>query len=89
VALANYLSTQHSLPTFNINPTNLVVSVTNNQMEISWPADHTGWQLQSNGVGLMSTSMWFTVSGSTATNQIFISPDMTKTNVFYRMLYQP
>lgn len=89
VALANYLGTEHNFPTVNVNPTNIVVSLTNNQMLLSWPADHTGWQLQSNGVGLMATSAWFTVSGSATTNQIIISPDMTKTNVFYRMLYQP
>jgi hypothetical protein len=65
-----------------------VVSSSNGQITLSWPADHTGWQLQSNSVGLMATSAWFTVPGSTLTNQITITPVASQTNVFYRMFFQ-
>jgi hypothetical protein len=85
-ALANYLSTQHHFALFNGNRTNLTFSVTGNQLKISWPADHTGWQLQSNSVGLTANGAWFPVPGSTATNQITITPNATNASVFYRMV---
>ena len=37
----------------------------NNQLTLSWPADHIGWGLQSNSVGLMAPGSWFAVAGST------------------------
>jgi len=49
----------------------------------------SGWQLQSNSVGLTATSAWFNVASSTTTNQVTITPDSTRANVFYRLLYQP
>lgn len=73
--------------TINTNPTNIVFSVSNNQLTMSWPADHIGWQLQSNPVGLTASNQWFTVPGSAATNQITVTPDLTKTNVFFRMVH--
>jgi hypothetical protein len=88
-SLNKYLITQHHLVFVNTTPTNIVISVTGNQITLSWPADHIGWQLQSNSVGLTATGAWFTVPGSTATDQIITTLDATKTNVFYRMYYQP
>jgi len=87
-ALGNYLGAQHHFVLFNPSRTNIALSFSNNQMTLSWPADHTGWQLQSNSVGLQATGAWFPVSGSTLTNQITISPDANKTSVFYRMVFQ-
>ena len=87
-ALDIYLSTQHHFVLFNPNRTNIVVAVKNSQMTLSWPVDHTGWQLQSNSVGLTATSAWYTVSGSTLTNQITITPSAESSNVFYRMFFQ-
>jgi hypothetical protein len=90
--LDNYLSTQHGIVLFNGSPTkistSLTASLTNNQITFSWPTDHTGWQLQSNSVGLTATDAWYTVNGSTLTNQITITPSASETNVFYRMFYQ-
>jgi hypothetical protein len=73
----------------NTNPTNILFSASGGQLTLSWPADHSGWQLQSNPVGLTATGSWFTIAGSTMTNQMSFTPDQTTTNVFYRMLYQP
>ena len=58
------------------------------QLTLSWPADHTGWTLQSNAVDLGASSQWYPVPGSAATNQVIITPDPTQANVFYRLLYQ-
>lgn len=71
----------------SLNPTNILFSLSGGQLTLSWPADHIGWQLQSNPVGLTATGSWLTVLGSTATNQMTFTPDRTRTNVFYRMLH--
>jgi autotransporter-associated beta strand protein len=72
-------------PTINPSRTNIVTAVSGNQLTMSWPADHTGWTLQSNSVSLLNTGAWATVSGSTTTNKIIVTMDPTQTNVFYRM----
>jgi autotransporter-associated beta strand protein len=72
-------------PAINPNPTNIVVSVSGNQLTLQWDSDHLGWLLQSNSVSLTDTSAWFTVTGSNATNKFTMPVDATKTNVFYRM----
>ena len=63
-------------------PTSSAVLV-GNQLQLSWPADHTGWRLQ------MSTNLsaanWQDVSGADATNQISIPP--TNANAFFRLVY--
>jgi hypothetical protein len=71
----------------NSNPTNITFSVANNQLTLTWPADHIGWELQSNSVGLTAPDSWFTIPGSTATNQFIVTPDLSGSNVFYRMVY--
>lgn len=70
----------------NPNATNITVSVSGKQLTLSWPADHTGWLLQSNSVSLTSTNSWFTISGSGGTNQFTFTVDPTKPSVFFRML---
>jgi len=75
--------------TVNTSPTNIVVSVTNNQLFLTWPADHIGWQLQaqtnSRAVGISTN--WVNVSGSTSTNQIVVPINLTNGSVFYRLIY--
>ncbi|MGH7951507.1 MAG: hypothetical protein ACREFE_06270, partial [Limisphaerales bacterium] len=88
--LGSYFIAKHNIVLVNTSPTNIVVSAgVGNQITLTWPLDHTGWQLQSNSVGLTATGAWFTVTGSTTTNQMTITPDMTRSNVFYRLFYQP
>jgi hypothetical protein len=72
----------------NPHPTNMVVSVSSGVIHISWPADHTGWNLQSNSVSLTVASDWFTIPGSSATNQVSI-PIGSGKNVLFRLEYQP
>ncbi len=71
------------------NPTNIMVSVSSGNLNLSWPADHLGWTLQTNSVGLAATNMWFAYPGSTSVTNVTISIDQTRTNVFYRMTYTP
>lgn len=55
-------------------------------LSISWPADHTGWRLQSQ-TNSLSTSNWFDLPDSIATNQMSFSIDATLGSVFYRLVY--
>ena len=69
-------------------PTQLGFAVMDNQFQISWPADHTGWQLQSQtnnpGVGLGTN--WVFVGGSIQTNQVTVPPNTTHGAVFFRLM---
>lgn len=71
----------------NTNPTNIVVGVSGGQLTLQWPADHTGWTLQSNSVSLANTGAWYSVPGSTTTNRIVIPINPRQTNTFYRLTY--
>jgi hypothetical protein len=71
-------------------PTNIVAKVTGgNQLLLSWPSDHTGWQLQSqtNPVTIGLTANWFPVANSTITDQIAVPITLTNGCVFYRLMY--
>jgi len=69
-------------------PTDITSTFAGNSLDLSWPADHVGWTLQTNSVGLTSPTSWFPVAGSAATNHVIMAVDRTLTNVFYRLVYQ-
>lgn len=69
--------------------TNIMFSVTGNQLELSWPSNYSGWSLQSNATALAGSSGWFMVPGSAGTNQMQIKIEPGETNVFYRLILPP
>jgi hypothetical protein len=73
----------------NIDPVtaNFKVVPTGQTLHFTWAADHQGWQLYTNAVGLTATSNWYPVSGSAnGTNQdIMVNPQ--KPNVFFQLRY--
>lgn len=71
------------------NPIAFTMNVVGQTLELSWPADHTGWrlQVQTNALTAGLNSIWFDVPGSTATNFISIPIDPGNETVFYRMIY--
>jgi hypothetical protein len=73
------------------NPTNIVLSVTNNLLYLNWPANHTGWQLQAqtNPVTVGISTNWINYNPSTGTNQVVIPMNLTNGSVFYRLIYAP
>jgi len=75
--------------TVNINPTNITTVVSGNQMTLSWPADYTGWRLQTqtNAPGVGLTGTWVDIVGSTSTNQVTIPVNPANGSVFFRMIY--
>jgi hypothetical protein len=73
----------------NTTPTNIVTSVSGNQLTLTWPADHTGWtlQVQTNSINTGLSDNWHDVPGSTAINQVIITIDPANPTVFYRLKY--
>jgi len=74
------------MPSVNTTPTNLAFSVAGNQVTLSWPADHTGWQSQTNS---LAVGNWVGVSGSSTTNQVIVPVNLTDGSVYYRLAYPP
>jgi hypothetical protein len=69
--------------------TNLTIFVTGISLDVSWPADHTGWRLESqtNSINVGLTPTWFTVPDSTTTNHMVFPINPANGSVFYRMAY--
>jgi autotransporter-associated beta strand protein len=72
----------------NPTPTSLITVVSGSSLNFSWPADHTGWSLQTNA-GSLINGTWYTYPGSTTTNAISIPISVSTSNVFYRMQLTP
>lgn len=71
----------------NPTPTNIVATINAGTLTLQWPADHTGWLLQSNSVDLGNAGDWFAVPGSSSTNLVNIPIDANTPHVFYRLSY--
>ncbi|MEI6075073.1 MAG: Ig-like domain-containing protein [Verrucomicrobiota bacterium] len=73
--------------TINPNPPVLQVFFSAGTMSLVWPTN-LGWILQSNSVGLTTTSAWhsYPADGSVGVTNVSITVDPVKTNVFYRMV---
>lgn len=97
LVVTNAYGTNISLVTLNVTssinttPTNIIVTITNNNLYLSWPVDQTGFtlQAQTNPVTVGLTTNWVDVPGSTLTNQVEFPINPTNGTVFYRLLYQP
>ncbi len=68
-------------------PTQLCFVNTAGQLQLDWPADHTGWQLQAqtNSLELGLGTNWVNVSGSTETNQVTVPVIPIDAAVFFRL----
>jgi len=69
--------------------TNIVFQASANQLQLSWPADHLGWHLQSH-TGAFSGSFdtnWTDVPNSSGTNQFFIPLNAGNSSLFFRLVY--
>lgn len=71
------------------NPTNITYASSGGNLTLSWPADHTGWRLetQTNSQAVGLSTNWFTVSDSATTNQMIIPLNATNGSVFFRLVY--
>lgn len=73
--------------TVALNPTNITADVSSNSLQLSWPSDHTGWRVETNAVDITDANSWFTLAGSSATNQLFLPYSTTDSNVFFRLTF--
>lgn len=69
--------------------TNITVSVTSGGLNITWPADHTGWSLQAqtNTLDAGLSNSWFTLPGYETTNSATLPIVATNPMVTYRIFY--
>jgi len=73
---------------FNPNPTNITTHVSGGNLTLTWPADHTGWVLQSqtNAPNTGLTTNWVNVAGSESVDQWVVPVDPSNGSVFYRLV---
>jgi len=63
----------------------LNLSLEQNTLQLDWPADHIGWNLQAQtNPGI--NSQWFPISGSSLTNHLDLTLDRANTSVFFRLI---
>lgn len=68
-------------------PPLLQYALTNSQLHLNWPSDHTGWELESQTPALSAGlgTGWLTVPGSSATNRMSFPINGA---AFYRLVYR-
>ena len=74
----------------NATPTNLTMSLAgNSDLNLAWPGDHTGWQLetQTNPLAVGIGANWVIVPGSDLTNQMTVPIGLTNGAAFFRLMY--
>ncbi len=78
-----------AVSTIGVVGTNLSFTATRNSVELSWPADHTGWrlQVQTNSLAQGLGTNWTDVPNATNTNQITLPLSTTNGAVFFRMVF--
>jgi hypothetical protein len=59
------------------------------QVQLSWPADHTGWklQVQTNSLAFGLSTNWTNVPGSELNNQFFLPVNLASGTFFFRLIY--
>ena len=78
-----------AMPLPSLSPTSITPSVASGELQLSWPADHAGWRLESQtntldgGLG----TNWTTVAGSSETNQMAFPFDQNNGSAFFRLAY--
>jgi hypothetical protein len=66
-------------------PTNLTFTATGSTLDLTWPASHLGWVVQSNSVSVADANSWYDIAGSTSATNLSITIDPALPQVFYRL----
>ena len=68
-------------------PTNLTWSVTNGTLQLSWPSNYLGWELQvqTNSLGAGLSTNWVVMPGTTNVTSTNLSVDAAIPAAFYRL----
>jgi len=82
-------STEASARPTSSAPTQLGFGTAGNQLQFNWPADHTGWQLQSqtNSLAAGLGTNWVNVAGSAQTNWVPLTVNPANGAVFFRLAH--
>jgi autotransporter-associated beta strand protein len=75
------------ISTVALNPTNLTANFLPAALQLSWPDDHIGWRIETNAVDITDPNSWFTLNGSSNTNQVFLPINPASSQVFFRMVF--
>ncbi|HLP75503.1 MAG TPA: LamG domain-containing protein, partial [Candidatus Paceibacterota bacterium] len=69
-------------------PAQLGFISTGNQLQLSWPGDHTGWELQAqtNSLSVGLGTNWSRIVGSTETNEMALPLSAIDDAVFFRLV---
>ncbi len=78
-------STEASARPTSLAPVAISVTNVSGQLGFAWPADHTGWQLQSQTNSLGTN--WVNVTSSAQTNVVAMPVDKAKGEVFFRLMH--
>jgi len=81
---------QSAVPLVNTNPATanfIGVPGSNNTLNFTWAADHQGWQLYTNNVGLTAPSAWYPLAGSSNGVSATITINPAQPQVFFQLRY--
>ena len=72
-------------------PTQLSLTPAGQQLQLNWPADHTGWQLQTqtNSLAVGLSTNWVNVAASAQTNQVMVPQSSTANGAVLFRLTRP
>jgi pectin methylesterase-like acyl-CoA thioesterase len=86
---AGTISSSNAVLTIPAVPAPITPTFTNGALNLSWPADRIGFRLeaQTNSLGTGLSTSWFTVVGSSATNQMSLPINPANGSVFLRLTY--
>jgi alpha-L-rhamnosidase len=67
----------------------LACQVAGGQVQLLWPPDHAGWELQeqTNSLNLGLDANWISVLGSALTNQFVLPSGLANSSIFFRLTY--
>jgi fibronectin-binding autotransporter adhesin len=73
------------VPPIATTPTNLTFTATGSTLDLTWPASHLGWIVQSNSISVADANSWYDIAGSTSATNLSITIDPALPQVFYRL----
>jgi hypothetical protein len=78
-----------AVPLPSLNVTNINYQVTGNELQLSWPQDHIGWQLevQTNSLATGIGTNWVAVPDSINVDTATFNIDPNNGSVFYQLIY--
>jgi len=82
-------SVEASARPISTTPPQLNFVLSGGQMQLNWPLDHLGWQLemQTNSLNAGFGTNWVVVPNSTLTNQVFMPINTVNGSAFFRLTY--